>query len=114
MVVRIPKEVMLAARKNGRGTYLEEHQLSSSDVAYMFGVTPQTVINWWRRGYRGYSLPGIRMGGGSTSPVAYRIYDVLKFSERTKLSCSVERMPPAIYRRWRDSGGIVQQPNPNR
>lgn len=107
MPTKFPKAwlAMMAAR--GRLSEVAEYRLTLNDVARACGVHPNTVRRWTELGSKGYVLGGMRIGDGARAPYAYRLYDVLRFAERTGRTVRENALPPEELARWRSRNGVL-------
>lgn len=96
---------MMAAR--GRLSEVAEYRLSVHDVARACKVHAHTVRRWTEVGSRGYVLAALRIGDGARAPYAYRLYDVLRFAERTGRHVFENALPPEELSRWRSRNGVL-------
>jgi hypothetical protein len=108
MPVRLSRQVLTAAEAAGRGAQAAEYVLSVKDVALMFDKSPSNVVYWTVRGRWGWLLPCLSMPQGSRTVRAFRIYDVVKFAERTGLSCDLMVLPPAVRVVWMNTNQLHQ------
>ena len=61
----------------------EDKLVRTADAARLLGVQPGT-LKIWR--YRGTGPPYHRIGSGSTSPVAYRVSDLMAWLEERRFT----------------------------
>lgn len=108
MPVQVSRHVLRAAERAGKGLQAAEYVLSTKDVAAMFGRWPSNVIYWTKQGRRGWLLPCISVGGGSRAAKAYRIYDVVKFGERTGLQVDLDVLPASVRIVWLNNNQLQQ------
>lgn len=108
MPVQVSKHILQQAELAGRGLQAAEYVLSTQDVAAMFGRWPSNVIYWTKKGRGGWLLPCISTSGGARAPKAYRIYDVVKFGERTGLQVDLDVLPAAVRMVWLNNNQLHQ------
>lgn len=100
MPVRFPPEFLKAMERKGKLADVLEHRLDVDDVAAAMGVHANTVRRWIRTGNRRFMLPALRLGSGKTNAYALRLYDVLRFAERTGRTVNGDLLPPAELAAW--------------
>lgn len=113
MPVRMPNGYAKAAAQRGMLAELEEYVLSTEDVAALFEVTRTTVVSWRKVGRRGWVLASRRIGFGPRAQHGHRVYDVVKFAQRTGLGKARWSQVPEWIVSQAVAAGLIVRPEPD-